>query len=141
MKKKALKSIVLAVVMILALSVSACRYKEAGDMTLEDYFKAPKYKAALEEEMAAVMAEKEVSVRYEVKGNDFKVIYQYLPDYVLPDDAADQLEAALESNAAVFEAEVQGFDTVIGQEGACTASVQYLDAEGNLIAEKSYKAQ
>lgn len=141
MKKKALKSIVLAVVMILALSVSACGSKEAGDITLEDYFKDPEIKAALEEEMVAVMAEKEVSVGYEVKGNNFKVIYQYLSDYVLPDDAADQLEAALESNAAVFEAEAHGFDAAIGQEGACTVSVQYLDAEGNLIAEKSYKAQ
>lgn len=140
MKKRTLKSIVLAVVMVLALSVSACGSKEAGDMTVEDYYNDPEVKAAFEEQIAAA-AGQGMSINIEAKGNEFKMIYQYDPDFVLADDAADQLEAALESNAAVFEAQAQVFDTAIGQEGACTVSVQYLDAEGNLIAEKSYKAQ
>lgn len=179
MKKKALKSVVLTAVMVMALSMSACGSKEAdapadaneveetagtedesqveaepevepeaeqeadveaGDMTVEDYYNDPEVKAEFEEQIAAA-AGQGMSINIEAKGNEFKMIYQYDPDFVLADDAADQLEAALESNAAVFEAQAQVFDTAIGQEGACTVSVQYLDAEGNLIAEKSYKAQ
>lgn len=111
-----------------------------GLMTVEDYYNDPEVKAAFEEQIAAA-AGQGMSISIEAKGNDFAMIYQYDPDFVLADDAADQLDAALESNAAVFEAQAQVFDAAIGQEGACTVIVQYLDAEGNLIAEKSYKAQ
>lgn len=114
---------------------------EAGDYnTIEDYYNDPEVKAAIEEQMEAA-AGQGMSIDIEVKDNDFTMIYQYDADIAVPDDIKDQLEAALASNAAVFEAQAQSFDEVIGEKGASTVMVRYLDSDGNLIIEKSYKAQ
>lgn len=112
----------------------------SDNKTVEDYYNEPEVKAAFEEQIAAA-AGQGMSISIEVKGNDFAMIYQYDPDFVLADDAAEQLDTALESNASVFETQAQVFDAAIGQDGACTVIVQYLDAEGNLLTEKSFKAQ
>lgn len=138
MKKRTLKSIVLTAVMVVALSISACGSK--GAKTVEDYYNEPEVKAAFEEEISAA-AGQGLSINIEAKGNDFIMIYQYDSDLILADDVADQLDAALESTAAVFEEEAKVFDTAIGQKGACTVIVKYLDADGNLLTEKSFKAQ
>lgn len=138
MKKRTLKSIVLTVVMVMVLAVSACGSK--GVKTVEDYYNNPEVKAAFEEQLSAA-AGHGMSINLEAKGNDFIMSYQYDANLVLPDDAVDQLEAALESTASIFEAEAKVFDEAIGQKGACTVIVKYLDSDGNLLAEKSFKAQ
>ncbi|MCI9360951.1 MAG: DUF4854 domain-containing protein [Hungatella sp.] len=114
---------------------------EAGDYkTVEDYYNDPEVKAILDQQMEAA-AGQGMSISIEVKENDFTMIYQYDPDITLPDDVKDQLETALESNASVFEAQAQSFDEVIGADGASAVTVRYLDSDGGLILEKSYKAQ
>lgn len=114
---------------------------EAGDYkTIEDYYNDPDVKAILDQQMEAA-AGQGMSISIEVKENDFTMIYQYDPDITLPDDAKDQLETALESNASVFQAQAQSFDEAIGEDGASTVTVRYLDSDGGLILEKSYKAQ
>lgn len=114
---------------------------EAGDYkTVEDYFNQPEVKATYEERASAV-SDSEMSMNIEAKGNDFIMTYQYGPGLELVDDVVDQLDASLESMDAVFEVQAEIFDEAIGQEGACTVIVRYLDGEGNLLVEKSFKAQ
>lgn len=136
MKKRTLRAIACAVVMTLTLAVSACGSKK----TVEDYYNDPAVKAVFEEEMKAVEGQG-MSVSIDVKGNDFTMSYQYDAGLELPEDAGAQLEAALDANASVFEEQAKGIDEAIGQTGACTVKVRYLDADGNVIAEKSFKAK
>ena len=46
-----------------------------------------------------------------------------------------------ESALSFMTEQAKGIDEAIGQTGACTVKVRYLDADGNVIAEKSFKAK
>lgn len=70
-----------------------------------------------------------------------RTVYTYEEEIDFPEDSKTQLEDALAQNAAVFEAQAADFDKEIGQEGASTVVVRYLDAGENLLAEMSFKAQ
>ena len=135
MKKRTLKAIVCAAVMALTLAVSACGSKTK---TVEDYYNQPAVKAIFEEEMKSVEGQG-MSVSIDVKGNDFTMIYKYDAGTELPENSGDLLEAALDANASVFEEQAAGIDEAIGQTGACTVIVRYLDADDNVLAEKSFK--
>lgn len=137
MKKRTLKAIACAVVMALTLAVTACGSKTK---TVEDYYNQPAVKAVFEEEMKAVEGQG-MSVSIDVKGNDFTMIYKYDAGTELPENTGELLDAALDANASVFEEQAAGIDEAIGQTGACTVIVRYLDADDNLLAEKSFKAK
>lgn len=135
MKKRTLKAIVCAAVTALTLAVTACGSKTK---TVEDYYNQPAVKAVFEEEMKSVEGQG-MSVSIDVKGNDFTMIYKYDAGTELPENAGELLEAALDENASVFEEQAAGIDEAISQTGACTVIVRYLDADDNLLAEKSFK--
>lgn len=135
MKKRTLRAIACTVVMTLTLAVSACGSKTK---TVEDYYNQPAVKAVFEEEMKSVEGQG-MSVSIDVKGNDFTMIYKYDAGTELPENSGELLEAALDANASVFEEQAAGIDEAIGQTGACTVIVRYLDADDNVLAEKSFK--
>lgn len=135
MKKRTLKAIVCAAVTALTLAVTACGSKTK---TVEDYYNQPAVKAVFEEEIKSVEGQG-MSVSIDVKGNDFTMIYKYDAGTELPENAGELLEAALDENASVFEEQAAGIDEAISQTGACTVIVRYLDADDNLLAEKSFK--
>lgn len=108
--------------------------------TFEDYYNDPTVKAAFDEQIEA-LAGQGMSIEVEAKGNELIMTYQYDEGIELPEDAAELLDAELEKNTAIFEQQAGGLDMAVGQTGACTVTVRYLDADGNLLTEQSYKAQ
>lgn len=108
--------------------------------TVEEYYNDPEVKAYWDEQEEAA-AGSGMSIKVEVSGNEFAIVYTYEEEMDFPEDSKAQLEDALAQNAAVFEAQAADFDKEIGQEGASTVVVRYLDAGENLLAEMSFKAQ
>lgn len=114
--------------------------ESAAGQTFEDYYNDPAVKAVFDAQIEA-LAGQGMTIDLEVKENEMIMIYQYEEGIELPEDAKDLLEAALEENASTFEEQAGNLDLAIGQTGVCSVVVRYLDADGNLLAERSYKAQ
>lgn len=113
----------------------------AGGETLEDYLNStPGAKEAIEEQIAGASQEG-MSVTAEVKGNDFIFNFTIEDESVLTDDAPTQLEAGLEATASIFEQMAGQMDEVIEQEGVVQIVIKYLDPDGNVLAERGFKAQ
>ena len=183
MKKRTLKSIVCAVVMMLVLSITACggskdgasssasstsdsttvedtkgsaeveeadvanEEADAGDeegyATLEEALSDPELKEEFEAGLDLDSSQEEgMSISYEVSGNEFIYVLKIEDPSLFADDMAEQLQAALDSEeaASIYQLSAEMFDYIIEQEGACTVKVHYLDPDGNIIAEKSFKA-
>lgn len=114
--------------------------ESAESQTFEDYYNDPAVKAVFDAQIEA-LANQGMTISLEVKGNEMAMIYQYEEGIELPENAKELLEAALEENASTFEEQAGNLDLAIGQTGACSVVVRYLDTEGNLLAERTYKAQ
>lgn len=109
--------------------------------TLEDAFADPEVKAAMDEQFASMDLDG-MEFTYEVKGNDFIANYKVL-DTVIddPDDFAEQMDPVMDQLGGVFSLIPQAFDEAIGQEGATSVVVRFLDADDTLLIERSYKAE
>ena len=114
--------------------------EEIKQNTVEKYYSDPWVRAAYEEQIRAAEG-LGLSISIEAKGNDFIMSYKYSEDMVLPDDAGEQLEAALEEAAFIFEMQAAEIDEEIGRPGACTIIIRYLDSNDNVLAEKAFKAE
>ena len=86
------------------------------------------------------MAQDGMSVDYKAKGNELAIEIKFEDSSVTADSIGDALGEALDAQADTFKEQVKSFDEAVGEEGACTVVMRYLDAEGNVIVEKSYKA-
>ena len=117
----------------------------AGDdesyATLEEAFSEPEVKAAMEESLSSMDMDG-MEISFDVKGNDFIVIYKVL-DTVIddPDDFAEQMEPVMEQLGSVFGMIAEVFDELLEEEGATTVVVRFLDANDTLLIESSYKAE
>lgn len=114
--------------------------EEIKQNTVEKYYKDPWVRASYEEQIRNA-EQLGLSISIEAKGDDFIMTYKYSEDIELPADAGDQLEAALEEAALIFEMQAAEIDKEIGRPGACTVIIRYLDSKGNVIAEKAFKAK
>lgn len=117
---------------------------DAGDeyfSTLEEAFEDPEVKAAMDEQLGSMDMDG-MEFSYEVTGNDFIVNYK-VTDTVIddPDDFAEQMEPVMDQLGSIFSAVAEMFDEGIGQEGAVTVIVRFLDANDTLLIERSYKAE
>lgn len=118
---------------------------DAGDeeyfASLEEAFADPTVKAAMDEQLGSMDMEG-MEFSYEVTGNDFIVIYKVL-DTVIddPDDFAGQMDPVMDQLGTLFSAVAEMFDEGIGQPGATTVTVRFLDADDKLLIERSYKAE
>lgn len=110
-------------------------------VTLEDYCNDPQTKSEIDSKIAELSGVDGMEIAWEVKENEFIYIYKYTDSSMNFDGATELLDASLEENASVFEDIAKQFDEVIGQDGACVATVRFLDPDGNILSEKSFKAQ
>lgn len=107
--------------------------------TLEDYYNAPGMKEQMDS-MAESMSEEGMSAAVEVKGNEFIMIIQYEDSSMIVDGMGEAIDQMMEAFADTFVQTAAEFDKEIGQDGACTVTVRYLDPDGNVLSENSYKA-
>ncbi len=136
MKKRTVKSIVCAALMAMALSVTAC----GSNKTLEDYMNsAPEEMKELEDQMAAASTDG-MSISVDVKGNEFTYVYTFEDAAMLTDEVRENISSGLEASASLFEMMAQQLDEAIEQKNAVTLTVKYVDPDGNVIGEQSYKA-
>ena len=112
----------------------------AAGQTLEDYFSDPDAKEAFEAALDA-MAGEELGIEYDVTGNDFTMEFTFNAETELPDNAGEMLAAEIDNQADTFGEQVETFDQMVGQTGACTVTVRYFAADGTLLAEKTFSAK
>ena len=108
--------------------------------TLEDYYNDPTVKSFLDSQYSA-LAEDGMSASIEVKGNEFIVIVQFEDASMMVDGIEDALDQMMEMQADTFRSAAADFDAAIGQPGACTVTVRYLDPDGKVLSENSYTAK
>ena len=111
-----------------------------GYSTLEDYYRDPTVKSALDSALGA-MGGDGMALTIDVKENTLTMICKFEDSSVVVDGVGDALLEALETQAATFETQAKTFDDAIGQAGACTVVVRYTDPDDNVLAEKEFKAQ
>lgn len=82
-----------------------------------------------------------MSAAVEMKENTMTATIKIEDESYIVDGIGDMLQAALEENAATFEEQAAEFDEVIGESGACTVVMRYVDPQDNVLAEKAYTAK
>lgn len=113
----------------------------SGDATtLEEYYNDPTIKSVLDAAFES-LAEDGMSAAIEVEENTMTVIIKIEDDSLMMDGMGEYLDAALEQSADQFAEQAATFDEVIGESGACTVVMRYLDPEDNVLAEKAFTAQ
>lgn len=113
----------------------------ASGQTLEEYLNStPGAMEAVEAQIAGASGDG-LSVTSEIKENDFIFNFTIEDASLVTDDAAAQLEAGLDATESVFEQMAAQMDEAIEQEGAVQIVIKYLDPDGNVLAERGFKAQ
>lgn len=109
--------------------------------TVESLLNDPAAKAQYEEAFAEY-EEQGMTVAVDAKGNELLMSLTIQDASLITDETAGQLQSALDQSESVFAALAAALDTSVGGEpGTCTYSVSYLDPDGNVLAEKSFKAE
>ncbi len=115
--------------------------ESAGGETLEDYLNStPGAMEAIEAEIAGA-GDESMTVEAEVKGNDFTFNFTIVDASMITDDVSEKLETGLDATASIFEEMAGQMDEEMGQEGTVTIVIRYLDPDGNVLAERNFKAQ
>ncbi len=112
----------------------------AAGTTLEELFKDPAAKSAFDS-MVQAMETEGMSASINAVGNEMIMEVKIEDSSLIVDGLSDSLNAALDAQAETFKTQVKTLDTSVGQEGACTFTVRYLDPDGNVLAERSFKAE
>ncbi len=108
--------------------------------TLEELFSDPATKETFDS-MVKSMESDGMSASVSAVGNEMIVEVKYEDSSMVTEGMGETLAAALDSQAETFKTQVKTLDDAIGQAGACTYTVRYLDPDGNVLAEKSFKAE
>ena len=115
---------------------------EATANTLEDYLNSTDGAMEAVEEQIAGSNGDGMSVSGEVKGNDFTFNFTIEDASLITDDTAAQLEAGLDATASVFEEMAGQMDDEVGLDrGSIQVVIKYCDPDGNVLAERGFKAQ
>lgn len=113
---------------------------DATGTTLEELVNDPTAKATFDS-LAESMASEGMSASISAVGNELTIEVKIEDSSMVVDGMGETLEAALDTQAEAFKTQAKTLDTAVGQEGACTFTVRYLDPDGNVLAEKSFKAE
>ncbi|MCM1297833.1 MAG: DUF4854 domain-containing protein [Muribaculaceae bacterium] len=113
---------------------------DALGMTLEDYFSDPTLKSMMEAQFAS-LADQGMSASVDVKGNELVVTVKIEDSSMVDETTGAALAAGLDAAESQFADSIKEFDGAVGEEGACTMTMRYLDPDGNVLAEKSYSAK
>lgn len=108
--------------------------------TLEELYNDPSVKSTMDAAFGA-MAQDGMTVDFEATGNELAIIIKIEDSSMIVDGMEEALGAALDAQADTLKAQVKTFDDAVGQAGACTVTMRYLDPDGNVLVEKSYKAE
>ena len=109
-----------------------------GDYTsLEDYLNDPAVKAEVVDTIER-LSDDRFSIHVSAKENELMMELKFL---VNVDVNASDLEEIFAGYAGEFEAQAAELDKMIGQSGACTVALRFLNSADVLIMEKRYKAQ
>ena len=112
----------------------------ATGTTLEDYFSDPTVMSLMEQQYAA-LSDQGMEASIDVKGNDFTVIIKITDGSVIDDTTGDQLSAGMDAMEDQLIDSAKQFDEAVGEEGACTVTMRYLDPDDNVLAEKTCSAK
>ena len=112
----------------------------AAGTTLEELFEDPTAKSAFDS-MVQAMATDGMSASVSAVGNEMIVEVKYEDSSLITDGISEALDTALDTQADTFKAQVKTLDDTVGQAGACAFTVRYLDPDGNVLTEKSFKAE
>ncbi len=78
----------------------------------------------------------------EVVGNDVICIATFKDSVELPENAVDTLSEGMDTMESAFSALAGVLDDSIGAEkGTVSYGIRYCDSDGNVIVEKSYRAE
>lgn len=78
----------------------------------------------------------------EIKGNDVVCVATFKEGIELPDGTADVLNEGMEQLGSAFSGLAGSLDSMIGAEkGTVSYGIRYCDANGNVLAEKSFRAE
>ena len=139
MKKRSMKTILCTALLALTMSVTACG---SSDKTLEAYLKEdPAVMQQLEEQMSA-QSDDTLDMSIEVSGNEVVCIGTFKDSVEVTDEDAEILSSSLDELGTVFSAIAGTLDDTIGAEkGTVSYGIRYCDSDGNVLAEKSFKAE
>lgn len=116
--------------------------EESSGKTLEEYLKEDPASEAELREQAAAQGNDTMDMSIEVVGNDFICVGTFKDSVELPEDAAETLEAGMDELGSAFSAIAGVLDEAIGAEkGTVSYGIRYCDSEGNVLAEKSFRAE
>ena len=136
MRRKTLKLFACAAIMAMTLSFTACGGKTK---TLEELYNDPTVSSVMDSAFGS-MAGDGMSVDYKATGNELAIEVKFEDSSITKEAVGEALGEALDQQADTFKQQVKSFDEAVGKDGACTVTVRYLDANGEVMAEKSYKA-
>ncbi len=108
--------------------------------TLEELLNDPTAKATFDS-MTQAMTQEGMSASISATGNELIVEVKIEDSSLITDGIGETLGAALDAQGEALKTQVKTLDTAVGQEGACTYTVRYLDPDGNVLTEKSFKAE
>lgn len=115
---------------------------ESGAKTLEEYLKEDPASEQQLKEQAEAQGNETLDMTFEVVGNDFICIGTFKDSVELPEDAAETLEAGMDELGTAFSALAGVLDEAIGAEkGTVSYGIRYCDSDGNVLAEKSFRAE
>lgn len=110
--------------------------------TLEDYFNEPEAKNTFDKQIASSSTD-DITILCDVKGNELTCTLKFTNNSIIGanvDDIKAALDAGLEAQADSFKKLAKELDETIGKERACTIIVRYADLDGNVFAQKAFKA-
>ncbi|MCI9527208.1 MAG: DUF4854 domain-containing protein [Lachnospiraceae bacterium] len=113
---------------------------DASGTTLEELFNDPTAKATFDS-MTQAMTQEGMSASISVTGNELIMEVKIEDSALITDGIGETLGTALDAQAETLKTQVKTLDAAVGQEGACTYTVRYLDPDGNVLTEKSFKAE
>ena len=106
--------------------------------TLEEAFNDPDVRLGIESSIAS-MEDETTSISFDVKGNNFIMIFKILDSSWIVDNMAERLAEALDEGGDTFKNMAAAFDEELGFEaGTCTVTVRYTDPDDNVLAEKTF---
>lgn len=138
MKRSAMKTMVCATVMALAMLVTAC----GGSKTLEEYLKSDAAAMKELEDQATAQSNDQMDMAIEVNGNEVYCVATFKDSVEVTDDMAEALNAGMSELGPAFSGIASVLDEAIGAEkGTVSYGVRYCAPDGSVIAEASFKAE
>ena len=113
---------------------------DAAGITLEELFSDPAAKSTFDS-LVSSLESNGMSVSVNATGNELIMEVKIEDSSLMADNVTESLASALDAQSSAFQTQVKALDSAVGEEGACTFTVRYVDPDGNVLTEKSFKAE